>query len=278
MDQLDRDSLDILAAEHVLGLLGTSTRGEIEAMAANNPDLAEAIQAWESRLAPLAELAPEVAPQAGLWARIAGATFEQAAKAKAVEEDIPAEIIDGRVLKALKRKASRWKTLFFTGFVLTGAAAAAVVALFLTTPAWVSFHPPAEIVARLQDRLGVKIPDTMLAQIQPAARSNVVVLVDESRNPMFVMKPMGDKMAVMPVASVAPPADNKVMHVWVWTDPKTIVWLGTVGPEGTMVPMPAGVKPGNRFCISVEPSAEQPGPAPTGQQMYVGRMVDGTKI
>jgi anti-sigma-K factor RskA len=269
MDQLDRDSLDILAAEHVLGLLGVSTRGSVEAMAASNPDLAEAIQAWEVRLAPLTALSPEIAPQAGLWARIAGETFERSA--------VPAQIVGSDVLQSLKRKASRWKTLFFTGFVLTGAVTAAVVALFLATPAWVSFHPPAEMVARLQDRLGVKLPETMLAQLQPAP-SAMVVLVDEARNPMFLVKPRGDKLAIMPVASVSAPTDNKVMHAWVWLDSKTIIWLGTVSTDGSMVAMPEGLKAGNRFCISIESGPTQPGPAPTGPQTYVGRMIDGTKI
>jgi anti-sigma-K factor RskA len=269
MDQLDRDSLDILAAEHVLGLLGTSTRSSVEAMAATNPDLAEAIQAWEVRLAPLADLGPEVAPQAGLWARIAGETFEKSA--------VPAQIVGSDMLTALKRKASRWKTLFFTGFVLTGAVTAAVVALFLATPAWVSFHPPAEIMARLQDRLGIKLPDTMLAQLQPAP-SGMVVLVDEARNPMFMVKPRGDKLAIMPVTTVSAPSDDKVMHAWVWLDAKTIVWLGTVSTNGSMVAMPEGLKPGTRFCISMESGTTQPGPAPMGPQAYVGRMVDGTKI
>ncbi len=65
------DDPDLLAGEYVLGCLDAETAAAVVARAAREPALAAAIRAWEQRLAPLAELLPEVAPPPELWPRIA---------------------------------------------------------------------------------------------------------------------------------------------------------------------------------------------------------------
>ncbi len=64
------DDLAVLAGEYVLGVLGTSEAAAVRREAETNPLLARAIALWENRLAPLADLAPPVAPPAALWQRI----------------------------------------------------------------------------------------------------------------------------------------------------------------------------------------------------------------
>jgi anti-sigma-K factor RskA len=63
-------ALDALAAEYVLGTLSAREAEAVRDALPDNPALADAVAAWEQRLAPLSALAPPEAPPAGLWARI----------------------------------------------------------------------------------------------------------------------------------------------------------------------------------------------------------------
>lgn len=64
------DDLDQLAGEYVLGTLSAEQRQQVEQRLAHEPALQAAVDAWEERLLPLADLAPPVAPSALLWPRI----------------------------------------------------------------------------------------------------------------------------------------------------------------------------------------------------------------
>ena len=75
---------DFAAAEYALGTLDASERATLAARRLREPELDEAIRAWEERLAPLAEAAPEIEPPHDLLpaieARIRGASPEVAGK------------------------------------------------------------------------------------------------------------------------------------------------------------------------------------------------------
>lgn len=64
------DDLEQLAGEYVLGTLGTEQRQQVEQRLAHEPALQAAVDAWEQRLLPLADLAQPVTPSALLWPRI----------------------------------------------------------------------------------------------------------------------------------------------------------------------------------------------------------------
>ncbi|RVT91896.1 RNA polymerase subunit sigma-70 [Rhodovarius crocodyli] len=61
---------DALAAEYVLGTLEAREAEALRDAMATDAALAEAVSAWERRLAPLSALAQPEAPPPGLWARI----------------------------------------------------------------------------------------------------------------------------------------------------------------------------------------------------------------
>lgn len=65
------DDDDLLAAELALGLLNGAERDDARRRAGDEPDFASALAAWTARLAPLGDHAPDVAPPAFLWDRIA---------------------------------------------------------------------------------------------------------------------------------------------------------------------------------------------------------------
>jgi anti-sigma-K factor RskA len=268
MDQLDRDTLEILAAEHVLGLNGPAARQSVSEMAAGNDDLAEAIAAWETRLSPLAEALPPVTPPASLWNSIAASAFGQQKKPKLA--DLPLE----EQVHRWQRRASRWKTLFFTGFVLGGSAAAALAALFIVTPNWATLHPPRQVVDNLSARLGVSLP----AEVPP--RPAAALLVDYSREPVFSAHLAENRLTLASLRKADLP-EGKSFQLWYWNDARVMVWLGEVTAEGGVISLPeAAVRPGTKLCISLEDKGFDgrnmtvaPGP-----QSYIGRLIKGADL
>jgi len=67
----DRDELNMLAGEYVLGLLDDAAAREIEEALADNAALRQAVAFWQEQLHPLAALAPAAEPPPELWDRIA---------------------------------------------------------------------------------------------------------------------------------------------------------------------------------------------------------------
>ena len=68
------DEQDLKAAEYVLGLLGAPEARAVEALALHDPAMGASIEAWQTRLAPLAELVEPQSPPPVLWQRLALAT------------------------------------------------------------------------------------------------------------------------------------------------------------------------------------------------------------
>jgi len=108
----DREDIDGLAAEYVLGTLDAAERAEVAARRQREDDLDMAIGAWERRLAPLAEAVPPVRPPAGLFQNIEARLVSAAGSATGT----------GQVIE-LERRVRRWRNL--------AAAASAVAACLL---------------------------------------------------------------------------------------------------------------------------------------------------
>jgi anti-sigma-K factor RskA len=68
-DRLAR--LDALAASYALGTLPGRSRARLAYIARTDTVVAQAIRAWEQRLAPFAEAAPPITPSPQVWRRIA---------------------------------------------------------------------------------------------------------------------------------------------------------------------------------------------------------------
>jgi anti-sigma-K factor RskA len=67
----DREELNALAGEYVLGLLEPAQQREVEAALGTNAGLRSAVTFWEEQLHPLSSLAAPAEPPADLWAKIA---------------------------------------------------------------------------------------------------------------------------------------------------------------------------------------------------------------
>jgi anti-sigma-K factor RskA len=108
---------DFAAAEYALGTLDASERATLAARRLREPDLDEAILAWEARLAPLAEAVPEIEPPLDLLpaieARIRGASPEAPGNGAIVE---------------LERSIRRWRAMAIAASLFAGVLAIGFVA------------------------------------------------------------------------------------------------------------------------------------------------------
>jgi len=125
---------DFAAAEYALGALDASERATFAARRLREPELDEAIRAWEARLAPLAEAVPEIEPPYDLLpqieARIRGA---------------PAEAPPGANIVALERSIRQWRAA-----AIAAALVAALLAVGFATREASRGTAPREYVAILQ--------------------------------------------------------------------------------------------------------------------------------
>ena len=92
----ERDEIDVLAGEYVLGTLDAGERAEASVRRRRDPALNAAIEAWEQRLAPLADTVPPVAAPEKVWA--------------AIETLANGRVGEGRAqIVALERRAQSWR-------------------------------------------------------------------------------------------------------------------------------------------------------------------------
>lgn len=127
----DRDEIDGLAAEYVLGTLDADERLTAEARLASDPAFRAAVAAWAARLQPLSDALPPEAPGPGVYERIAARI------------DAPTETLAGPSnVIALRRSVRRWKLVS-----ALAVAAAVILAVFVAIdrPA----TPSGEFVAML---------------------------------------------------------------------------------------------------------------------------------
>lgn len=111
----DRDEIDALAAEYVLGTLEESERRAAVARMAADPEFRAAVSRWEQRLQPLAEAITPAAPHPDTFYRIVARIDALAAKPKAADN-----------VTILRRSLARWR--FATA---VAAAAAVMLAVFV---------------------------------------------------------------------------------------------------------------------------------------------------
>ena len=125
---------DFAAAEYALGTLDPSERAVMAARRLREPDLDEAIRAWEARLAPLAEAAGPIEPPRDLLpaieARIRSATPEAPGNA---------------AVASLRRSVMRWRAAAIAASIIAGVLAVGFIAREATREA-----VPHEYVAILQ--------------------------------------------------------------------------------------------------------------------------------
>lgn len=231
------EQLQQLAGEYVLGTLAVAARREVEQRLAREPLLRAAVDAWEQRLLPLTALAPEVAPSARLWPRIA-ASLQARPVAAGVATPTAA---DGW---------RRWWDDLRLWRGLAGGAVAASLVLALTL---------------------------VLRPTTPEAAYMVVLMAPQDRGAGWVVQASTNRqLTLTPLRGTVVP-DRKALQFWTkapgWNGP---VSLGLVQSDralklalDTLPPVEAD----QLFEITLEPATGSPTGRPTGPVLYIGKAV-----
>ena len=231
------DDLHILAGEYVIGTLSAANRASLETRMKNDAALRTAVEIWEEKLAPLAELVEPVDPSQALWSRI--------------ESSVAATPIGSTAPASVQPSASWWNSLnLWRGLAASGFATAAFMGVVVITKI---AQPPA--------------PGYMVVLVGPQDKSPGWVVQAGTNSQQARLIPLG-KMEV--------PSD-KSLQFWTkgdgWNGP---VSLGLVKP-GQSLEIPLDKLPplqaNQLFEITLEPSNGSPINRPTGPILFIGRAV-----
>ena len=222
---------DLTAAEYVLGLLEGEELLAARGRLATEPAFADAVAAWEQRLAPMFDGIEEVPPPAQLWGRI-----EQAiglAGTAAVDN----------VVK-LRKRERLWK-----GYGAAMTALAAGLALVLG--------------------LRVAQPDAPVPQRPaPAAEAPALVasLASEAGDAAVAVTVSGDRRSILVTPTRMAAASGRAHELWLIPASGTPVSLGVIAPDAPRRhSIPAQLVPEVRAETALALSVEPTGGSPTGQ-------------
>lgn len=249
MSAPDKEDIDQLAGEYVLGTLSSARRRELEQRLPADARLRAAVQGWHEQLLPLTTLAEPVEPSAALWPRIESSLQQAAAVGRAAAAPVAPtasrSAVTGAGWQAWWHSVTLWRGLAGTGF-----AAAAVLAAVLVT------------------RMGAQ---------PPAPQYLVVLVAPQDKAPGWVVQASGPKqLSLIPLGRIEVPAE-KSLQFWTkgddWTGP---VSLGLVQP-GQRIQVPLDklppLQPNQLFELTLEPANGSPIGRPTGPIQFIGRAV-----
>lgn len=241
----ERDDIDMLAAEYVLGTLDAAERTAVAARRRREAGLEAAIVAWEQRLSPLDAATAAVAPPAEVFARIEARIDERGRVGGAVSDT-------SRVVM-LERRVGFWKR--------TAVAASAMAAMLA---------------------LVIGFRETLLPA-QPQPQSFVAVFQKDDQQPAFLLSIdlKTRELTIRPVT--AEPQRERTYQLWI-VDPSVDPVPRSLGLIESSLAQPtrktlASIEPAvlrrATFGISLEPAGGSPTGRPTGPALH-GQLLPAT--
>ncbi len=246
------DLVDRLAGEYALGVLRGGARKRFEQLARNDSRVRAAIESWQARIASMAELAPSVAPPAGVWKGVER-RLGFAASGAAAATARPTSTRPSAAAVALGKARARWSEslTFWRGWSIgaTGVALAAAIALAVTLrPFAPEGRAPAEQTAQTAPPSGAKI--------ERVAYVAALVPPDQPKSPTMVFVMWDDKNAMASVHRMSggdAPPPSKSEQLWGVMRDGRMVSLGML-PAGAVVDMKVhGMNAYVKLAVSVEP-------------------------
>lgn len=234
MDYSRPSLADRLAADYVVGTLRGGARRRFEALLPAHPVLRDAVHAWQSRLMPLAQSLPPVAPPARVWVSIEQHLFGELRRPKT---DAPSTSV-GQVVHRWWERLGLWQGL---------SAAASVAAI------------------------GLGVALSLPEPIQPPV---VVVLSPNQSETRFVASVSADgrSLVLKPIDGVTLTA-SQAYELWALPPVGAPRSLGLVSARGgTTVQRAQLLKDTAGFAVSIEPPGGSPTGAPTGPVVAVGKI------
>jgi anti-sigma-K factor RskA len=231
----DLSDLEALAAEYALGTLDLVDRRRAQDLLHHNEEFIRLVEAWERRLAPLADAIAPVEPPAEVWRRIQdelGPAVRQRPAWPAAAPQ-PSNVVP---LAAV---------IFWRRASMTLGALAAACLLYIATSAW--YLPP------------------------PLAERYVAVLGAGDQQPalMVTIDPASSRMTIRPLELAESP--NQAYELWLVAGDAPPQSLGLVDPEAaTSLDLTAPGSTAGALAVSLEPPGGSPTGQPTGPVVYHG--------
>ena len=224
---------DFAAAEYALGTLDPGERATLTARRLREPDLDQAIRAWEARLAPLAEAAPEIPPPRDLL--------------PAIEARIRGGPQEGRnnALIVLERSVSGWRAAAIAASVV-----AVAMAIGLAASEMSRRSAPREYVAILQKDAA-----------SPAFEVTVNLDRQELRiRPVAARAPPGKAFELWII-------DAKLGA------PRSLGVIGDKSRAANLSGFDRAVVANATYAVTVEPPGGSPDGKPSGPPVFVGKLI-----
>lgn len=232
----NRDDIEALAGEYVLGTLDAAERAAVENERLRDRVLDDAIRGWERRLAPLDLSAEAEIPSPGLFPRIEARIAAAASNAAQIIE------LNGR-LRFWRRTAA-----------ITSAMAAALVAVFAAR----EFTPPAK-------------PKNLVAVLQKDAQSPAFLVSVDVDNKLMTVRPVAAKHETGKSFELWLIHDSlgKPRSLGLVDDPAVI-------RPAQLAKYDRSVIENATLAVSLEPEGGSPTGDPTGPVLFAGKMIEGS--
>lgn len=239
----DRDDIEMLAAEYVLGTLESAEREVVASRRLSDPELDAAILAWEARLAPLGSYAEEIRPSSHLY--------------EAIEKRLNA-LPHSAVRKVSETSLEREATVLRGRLRLWRRAAVAASSIAACLLGLIGYH-----VWTTSIRHPAK-PQTFVAVFNQGDQRPLFVLSVDFTKRSLTIRPLGAK-----------PASDKSYELWIVSErfgkqPKSLGLLDTPA-QPTTKPLPdltPALLESATFGISLEPRGGSPVGRPTGPAVH----------
>jgi len=226
------------AGEYVLGTLSGTERDAFESDLANDTQLQAEVQAWETRLAPLAGMVAPQRPSPNVWAAI-----EQRIDAG------PAHVATdwaGPTIIHLQRSVRRWR-----GLTVASGALAACLALFI---ALAGRWPVAE-----------------------TGQDYVAVVNRGGELPALIVR-VDTRAGIVRVRSLTAEApSDRSLELWYVRAGQAPKSLGIVENATRPIVIPAAMRQNGvedaTIAVTLEPKGGSPSHAPTGAIVYSGKLI-----
>lgn len=237
-DLAGNEERDLLAAEYALRLLDGEAETEARRLVAADPAFAEAVAAWEERLAPLVAEVGEVEPPRELIDRIRRAVAEAPQ--------------GGAAILPFRRKLGLWQ-----GYAAAVTAVAASLALFL---AYDLSRAPSPVV--VPDR-----PAVMVATLASGETEASLAVAYDAAEASLLVTP--GRLVALP---------GRDYQLWIIPEGRSPISLGVIpaaAPHRLRVPAEASPHFGARstLAVSVEPAGGSPTGQPTGPVVATGNLL-----
>ena len=248
--------MDQLAASYALGTLRGGARRRFETLARDNATLRAAALIWQSRLASVAELQPEVAPSPVVWKRIENfINAEKQAQAMQAARSAPAV--------STPAKGGWWSSLG----LWRGATAAGAFATLLAVVTGVNFTQ--QLSGQVQE-LSAKLSAT-------PAIEYVAVLADDKANASILVTfdPKSQKLMLKRVGDFREQPD-KSLELWALPPGAPAKSLGVMSGDAVvqLTAADSDISRSPILAITLEPKGGvPPGTAATGPILFKGALI-----